>query len=519
MATNPSRLAAALNYLQQMQSGVGQFVGGVGENLLERGKSAAGFAREAMTSDPNMYLMNTAEFANAANARQTPLLDAAARDIGAAGKAIVTQPVETGKAILSGEVERFKGALNDPRAAGQYAGSFIDPLRIAKALRRPSMLELDVYHGTPHRFPATEANPLGEFDASKIGTGEGAQAYGHGTYLAEKPEIAKQYADNVKDEASIKKIYEQMNSLAREMAKISIGYRKYTEPRGYDLAKQYDELDDQRSAILKKPGEMYKVDLPDDQIAKMLDWDKPLSEQSKKIQDAVKPLLDRVSALPDSALAVGERKYLNNPGSLKGGDVYNMFKRYFGGDRISGEEASKILKEAGVPGIRYLDAGSRGTGKGTRNFVVFPGEEKKLKILERNGQKADPQEIAKALQLAKKEESYISSSKQSDPILNREGDEIGVDEYHLIDKLFTDPSERGKGKATELLKAEIKRLQAEDPYLPIKVAALPFDENSFPSPMDMESLVNFYEKHGFTVENTDGNAVGMIIPALKRKSK
>ena len=45
---------------------------------------------------------------------------------------------------------------------------------------------------------------------------------------------------------------------------------------------------------------------------------------------------------------------------------------------------AEILREAGVPGIKYLDAGSRGQGgTGTRNFVVFPGEEKKVRILER----------------------------------------------------------------------------------------------------------------------------------------
>jgi hypothetical protein len=44
------------------------------------------------------------------------------------------------------------------------------------------------------------------------------------------------------------------------------------------------------------------------------------------------------------------------------------------------------LRELGIPGIKYLDAISRDAGKGTRNFVTFPGEEKSLTILERNGQ-------------------------------------------------------------------------------------------------------------------------------------
>ena len=43
-----------------------------------------------------------------------------------------------------------------------------------------------VYHGTPHKFT--------KFDSSKIGTGEGAQAYGHGLYFAENPETAGVYS-------------------------------------------------------------------------------------------------------------------------------------------------------------------------------------------------------------------------------------------------------------------------------------------------------------------------------------
>ena len=40
------------------------------------------------------------------------------------------------------------------------------------------------YHGSPHSFD--------RFDTSKIGTGEGAQAYGHGLYFAEGEGIARQ---------------------------------------------------------------------------------------------------------------------------------------------------------------------------------------------------------------------------------------------------------------------------------------------------------------------------------------
>lgn len=54
------------------------------------------------------------------------------------------------------------------------------------------------------------------------------------------------------------------------------------------------------------------------------------------------------------------------------------------GDAGNAAQASSILKSAGIPGVKYLDQGGRDKGKGTRNFVVFPGEEKKVKILKRD---------------------------------------------------------------------------------------------------------------------------------------
>ena len=35
------------------------------------------------------------------------------------------------------------------------------------------------------------------------------------------------------------------------------------------------------------------------------------------------------------------------------------------------DEAAANLKQAGIPGIKYLDQGSRAAGDGSRNYVVF----------------------------------------------------------------------------------------------------------------------------------------------------
>ena len=41
------------------------------------------------------------------------------------------------------------------------------------------------------------------------------------------------------------------------------------------------------------------------------------------------------------------------------------------------------MRTEGIPGIKYLDAGSRGTADATRNFVVF--DEKLINIVKRYG--------------------------------------------------------------------------------------------------------------------------------------
>jgi hypothetical protein len=114
-------------------------------------------------------------------------------------KALVTDPVGTARATYEG----VKGIVRDPSVladalrytaqkatsgplgAGEVIGEMVSPMRG----KPPVMQEIDVYHGSPHRFE--------EFDASKIGTGEGAQAYGHGIYLAESPKVAEGYKKTV----------------------------------------------------------------------------------------------------------------------------------------------------------------------------------------------------------------------------------------------------------------------------------------------------------------------------------
>ena len=68
---------------------------------------------------------------------------------------------------------------------------------------------------------------------------------------------------------------------------------------------------------------------------------------------------------------------------MRGENIMQFLEFKLGGP----EQVAARLQELGIPGVRYLDAGSRDSGKGTRNIVVFPGGEDQIKILKQEGKK------------------------------------------------------------------------------------------------------------------------------------
>lgn len=245
------------------------------------------------------------------------------------------------------------------------------------------MAGLTVYHGSPHKFD--------KFDMSKIGTGEGAQAYGHGLYFAESPEVARQYALDVKPKDASQFLAPRTN-----VTQNAIDYFKaMLEGKVPRDVKNGSQVSDEyiKSQIVQLQDELpqlYKVDLPDESIAKMLDWDKPLSQQSQNVRSALSELMrkknpalaaywEKSGGLDDAGLrALRQRLGLN---------VFDTIDAAGAAVQALGDPAtiSTALRNYGVPGIRYLDAGSRDIGKGTHNYVVF--DDTLPTILERNGQK------------------------------------------------------------------------------------------------------------------------------------
>jgi hypothetical protein len=322
-----------------------------------------------------------------------------------------------------------RGAVATGRTLGPTAAGMTE-----RYMQRQGMMpSLDVYQGTPYTFPPTARNPLGEFDASKIGTGEGAQAYGRGIYTAEAPAVAKGYQDRLgtnlitvdgkpmdySNPAHIAaSIISDPNNAGLPGKQLASAIRY--DPRGIVPFGAKSEVEEIAKALesgnlpkfSNQKGNLYKADLPDEMIPKMLDYDKPLSQQP----EILKVLTPEAMGLKLRVADNGYMGYVSPDGvpiglQVKGATPENFRKRwleriaefgeaeggagrvigYLGGtSENSAAQVSEALRQAGIPGIKYLDELSRAKGEGTRNFVTFPGEEKKMRILQRNAEVASP---------------------------------------------------------------------------------------------------------------------------------
>ena len=243
---------------------------------------------------------------------------------------------------------------------------------------------ITAYHGSPYYFD--------KFDMSKIGTGEGNQSYGHGLYFAEHEPVAKKYRDKlsnyISDEmlqtyfkpGSIIPGYVGMDKILNYDREKRLVTAQGIDPQGNlsgpirrhgtmpDL-KELNEEFKRRGLDPYVPGHMYEVAI-DAHPDHMLDWDKPLSEQSlhigKSIFDARKdnPTLFNVFKphLEKDSTGMGFYQSLatHHPNGYQG--------------------ASDFLQRAGIRGIKYLDAGSRNAqGDPTHNYVVFDHNRVKVK--------------------------------------------------------------------------------------------------------------------------------------------
>lgn len=233
------------------------------------------------------------------------------------------------------------------------------------------------YHGSPHSFD--------KFSMDKIGTGEGAQAYGHGLYFAEAEETAKAYRDALQfpriDGAAtpVEKVADDLNYHRGNVDAVRASYQGMIE-RGTPEAKALaqEKMAALPEALERFKGSMYEVNINADP-ADFLDWDAPWAEQPQVVKDAI---MKRWADLGGTT----EGRTLPPFAARNDAPMESIISA------MSTSEASRAagvaeghLQAAGIPGIKYRDAGSRGAdaADGTRNFVVF--DENLINIVRKYG--------------------------------------------------------------------------------------------------------------------------------------
>ena len=283
------------------------------------------------------------------------------------------------RAMESSEQLRTQGQYNPApvlEALSYVMGSSM-PFAQKAALGALGGKGIKAYHGSPYDFE--------KFDLSKIGAGEGAQAYGHGLYFAGNPAVAQDYRKTLANK------FTEINrgQIANEAAGDLGENNKYLP---YAVLKQLEAgtpIDNVWSNLAKDPltrgrtpeernaaidwvkknypdhvataGKMYEVNINADP-EHFLDWDRPLSEQHPKVQSAIAGLniSDKLGGgilgTPNHMMAPGQEIYqslahANQAAASSPGVVKPII--------ASKQDVTEQLRQAGIPGIKYLDQGSR----------------------------------------------------------------------------------------------------------------------------------------------------------------
>ena len=263
--------------------------------------------------------------------------------------------------------------------------------------RTDRLREQRVWHGTGSDFEA--------FDHSYMGTGEGQQVFGWGTYVTEVEGIGRGYAKNYP-----KKVLTFKGLPITEMITLQDG-RMVSSPEraAYDAIMQegtvskakrfisrikdmaeeeilrnlWDDvlnvLSNCKKSDFKQVAQriLYSVEIPDDNGTNYLHWEKPLTKEQ---QGLIYKLLRDEKIILDMATADfwnGKSKVWNS-----GSELYNFLNDCFRNpetENDSQQQTSKFLSRAGFTGISYpAEYLSGGREDGARNYVIFNESDAKI---------------------------------------------------------------------------------------------------------------------------------------------
>ena len=269
---------------------------------------------------------------------------------------------------------------------------------------------LKVYHGSGADFT--------EFDFDHMGEGAGSQAFGWGGYVTSSEEIGKSYVELTRKKPTYfyngKELSEDylrsilLNKVGRDNANILDDFLYNLEKYGVSEAKSilrkgdyayfkdllkgtrgsirsgYQNKVDAAELLLaprnirvkKYKGNLYEVDIPDDNGSNYLDWDAPLTDKQKNtiIKELRRLKID---------FADFKKRGFSFDGSFSGNAydflMYALRKTKKWKDVNASRVVSKFLSSIGYTGIKYK-AGRNfgGAKKGDTNYVIFKPEDMKI---------------------------------------------------------------------------------------------------------------------------------------------
>ena len=292
-----------------------------------------------------------------------------------------------------------------PTTATESADLFTDGVLEAQnaIVTQPDVnFSIKAMHASPHNFR--------KFSTDKMGTGEGAQAYGWGLYFATHKGINKHYFNffnahinewnvggSFVDEYDFKQM---LKKEGLEYQNIPLAYVRSLSLVEDGISEMKQRIENIKSSASWKKGNKlsilnvslaekaikaleylkanriyataavnYQVELNADD-SDLLMWNERYSGQ--EIKDLLgEELFEQIYDEGDE-----EATLLDN-----GEGIYMLLGSVFGGK----EAASKKLLESGVKGIKYRDAASHVEDDGTYNYVIFSGDDIKITAVNESG--------------------------------------------------------------------------------------------------------------------------------------
>ena len=227
-----------------------------------------------------------------------------------------------------------------------------------------------VYHGSGAKFD--------RFNHSFMGTCEGAQVYGWGTYVTEVKGIGRAYATTMRDKVISEKHRENaiINDLARQTLASNNGDKNAALEYLYSLLNE-DWSDKKRVKAqikiietgkflpeTKVKAHLYTVEIPDDNGSNYLHWEKPVSDNAKGL------LYAQIRKEGAGKFDFADQKFWAGKSvAFESGELlYDRLSYALGSDKA----ASEFLSRAGFVGISFpAQFRTGGRADGARNYVIF----------------------------------------------------------------------------------------------------------------------------------------------------